>query len=178
MSALQSKIPFTVLEPVTMKFYYLKGKTPVLCMDFFDFAEKFDRIDRTVGKTNVNGIVVSTVFLGMDHGHGRSKKPILFETMTFSGEGLSGTGIADGESLDMSRCSTWDDAVAQHVNMVYKVTVAMDLDIHALIKDQEKQSHLFNNQDPANTQNKGQAETVFSGAEAFVNSLIEEISKR
>ena len=49
------------------------------------------------------GILVSTVFLGMDHGFGESP-PILFETMIFGGE----------HDEDQWRYATWDEAVAGH----------------------------------------------------------------
>jgi len=54
---------------------------------------------------------VSTVFLGIDHGHGMTDQPILFETMVFGGP-------LDGE---MDRYATWDEAIAGHAAMVEQV---------------------------------------------------------
>ena len=35
-------------------------------------------------KTRVNGVLVSTVFLGLDHNYNSEGPPVLFETMTFT----------------------------------------------------------------------------------------------
>ena len=53
---------------------------------------------------------VSTVFLGLDHAHGKNKKPLLFETMIFGGE-------KDG---DMWRYETWEEAIKGHKDVVKK----------------------------------------------------------
>ncbi len=39
-----------------------------------------------VAKTQIGEVEVSTVFLRLDHNHGYSDRPILFETMIFGGE--------------------------------------------------------------------------------------------
>ena len=72
-----------------------------------------DAAGRTVAKTMVDGAMVSTVFLGIDHGFG-SPVPILFETMVFPDP-------ESGHDLDMDRYATWDEAVAGHEAMVAKV---------------------------------------------------------
>lgn len=59
-------------------------------------------------------VQVSTVFLGMDHGWGISAEPVLWETMVFGGE-------LDGE---MSRYSSFDDALEGHHEMVERVAEA------------------------------------------------------
>jgi hypothetical protein len=41
---------------------------------------------RVVAKTDVAGVVVSTVFLGLDHSFRASGRPVLWETMIFGGE--------------------------------------------------------------------------------------------
>lgn len=57
-----------------------------------------------VARTEVGDVVVSTVFLGIDHGYG--DEPLqLFETMTFPGE-------------DQWRYSTWDEAEHGHAQVV------------------------------------------------------------
>jgi len=81
------------------------GRTPVLT------DEPSIDDNRTVAKTKIGDVVISTVFLGLDHrmdcmdGAG---PPIVFETMVFGGK------------LDHSegRYSTWDDAVEGHENWV------------------------------------------------------------
>ena len=69
-------------------------------------------VDRTELHTPVGVVVISTVFLGIDHGFGRGR-PVLFESMTFG-------GVNDGEQ---DRYCTWDRAVAGHKRMVAASTV-------------------------------------------------------
>lgn len=57
-----------------------------------------------------DGSHVSTVFLGLNHGWGDGP-PLLFETMVFDGP-------CDG---DQERCSTWEQAEAQHASVVARV---------------------------------------------------------
>lgn len=54
---------------------------------------------------------ISTVFLGIDHAFGRSKGPILFESMIFGGE----------KSEWQERYSTWDQAEMGHKLIVAKI---------------------------------------------------------
>jgi len=93
-----------------MHYYRLEGKTPVIADDF-DSAFK---TDRRVARTEVGDVVVSTVFLVIDHNHFGGGGPILFETMVFGG------------SLDqeMKRYRTWDEAAAGHEEMVALVKAA------------------------------------------------------
>lgn len=61
---------------------------------------------RQVGKDVISQapeIMVSTVFLGIDHSFGRGE-PKLFETMTFGGE----------YDHEIERCSTWEQAELTH----------------------------------------------------------------
>lgn len=51
-------------------------------------------------------VVVSTVFLGMDHGFGFGARPVLFETL-----------VRPGDALQEQYCS-WDEAVAGHKAIV------------------------------------------------------------
>jgi len=87
--------------------YILDGKTPVLCSDVRAFSDWFEKADRTVALDVINGSFrVSTVFLGVDHNFSGGGRPILFETMIFKGESW--------DELYMRRCSTWEEAEAQH----------------------------------------------------------------
>lgn len=70
---------------------------------FEDWFKDPDR--RRLGRTNINGILVSTVFLPIDHSFG-GKKPLWFETMLFKGE-----GSIDGYSW---RYETWKEAKEGH----------------------------------------------------------------
>ena len=62
---------------------------------------------RRVGDDTVNGVRVSTVFLGLDHNWGKGK-PLVFETMIFGGE-------RDGE---IERYATWKEAERSHKEVV------------------------------------------------------------
>lgn len=68
--------------------------------------------DNSVEKTELpNGRLVSTVWLGLDHGFGG--RPLWFETMVFAKRG-------DGCELDCDRYETEDEAREGHRRMVEK----------------------------------------------------------
>lgn len=73
----------------------------------------FESEDRIVAQTTVaEGVMVSTVFLGIDHSWDFSiRKPLLFESMIFGGP-------MDG---DQERYATWIGAEAGHKKLVEKV---------------------------------------------------------
>lgn len=79
------------------------GRTAVECPDLIEWASWFEKADRTVRKTKVGPVEVSTVFLALDHQYGGGA-PLLFETMVFGGE----------HDQHQERCSTWDQAESQH----------------------------------------------------------------
>ena len=62
---------------------------------------------RQIGGDRVNGVLVSTVFLGLDHAFGEGP-PILFETMIFGGE----------HDQYQERYSTREEAIAGHKKAV------------------------------------------------------------
>src|SRR5262245_3981332 len=69
--------------------YYILNAAgePVKADNVLQWAEWFEShtADRVVARTELAGdVLVSTVFLGMDHGFG-ADQPILFETMIFGG---------------------------------------------------------------------------------------------
>lgn len=80
------------------------GKTPIVCHDLMKWARAFETMDRTVKRDTVNGVDVSTVFLGLDHSFGDGPPPILWETMIFGGP-------HDDYS---ERYASYDDAVVGH----------------------------------------------------------------
>jgi hypothetical protein len=67
-----------------------------------------------VGLDSVGRTQVSTVWLGIDHGHGGDGPPIIFETMVF----------VDHEGGDMERYSTEAAALEGHARMVERVRAA------------------------------------------------------
>ena len=91
--------------------YVLDGKVPVPCDDILKWARRFEAADRTVAKTDIGGLHVSTVFLGIDHGFSAGP-PILFETMVF--------GLPDDEER-MKRYETWEQAEQGHAEIVKEI---------------------------------------------------------
>jgi hypothetical protein len=82
----------------------LKGHEPVPCT-LMEWAEWFEQKGdhRRVALDKKYGIIVSTVFLGLDHNWGGGP-PLLFETMIFGGR----------HDDYQERYSTWDEAVEGH----------------------------------------------------------------
>ena len=84
--------------------YILDGKIPVPCDDLLTWGRWMQFADRHVAKNEIGDLWVSTVFLGLDHQWGNGS-PLLFETMIFG----------DDKWEDyQERCSTWEQAEAQH----------------------------------------------------------------
>lgn len=68
-------------------YYILDGHTPIKEPDVLRWGAWFETADRSVKKTPVSDeVLVSTVFLGLDHCFGDSPSPVLFETLIFGGE--------------------------------------------------------------------------------------------
>lgn len=90
---------------------------PVPMHNTLEWAQWMESGNRIVGRTIKERHVISTVFLGVDHNFGYSSTPILFETMVFD---------PTGNDILQIRCSTWDEAVAQHKDVVRRVRSAID----------------------------------------------------
>lgn len=84
--------------------YILVGKEPVPEPDPIKWAKWFETADRVVRREEVDGVTISTVFLGLDHEY-NGGEPLLFETMIFG-------GVHDGYQ---TRAHSWDEAVGQHI---------------------------------------------------------------
>lgn len=65
--------------------YILKDGVPVHEPDIKKWGLWFQTADRVLNKTKVEGVEVSTVFLGLDHGFDNEDLPVLWETMIFGG---------------------------------------------------------------------------------------------
>lgn len=90
------------------KYYTLDANHQPVETDLHGWGRMLDdRKGRTVGVDEVNGLRVSTVFLGMNHNYDADGPPLLFETMVFG-----------GEDEPMWRYSTWDEAQAGHQRVV------------------------------------------------------------
>src|SRR2546430_1150552 len=84
------------------------SNTPIPCtlQEWSDLYETPEgRAKRRVAQDTVNGYDISTVFLGLDHGYGMYKEPMLFETMIFGDR---------GEEDYQERCTTWQQAEEMH----------------------------------------------------------------
>lgn len=66
-------------------YWKLKDKKPIPVCNTIEWAQSFDSADRVIARTEIGkDVVVSTVFLGLDHSFGKGA-PLLFETMIFGG---------------------------------------------------------------------------------------------
>lgn len=78
--------------------------------DLYEWGKWFETNDRQVAKDIIDGWLVSTVFLGLDHQFGGGE-PLLFETMVFAPEGANDY---DFGGHDQDRYSTYSQAIAGH----------------------------------------------------------------
>lgn len=83
--------------------------------DWVQWMASHEHEVKIVKQETVEGAFISTVFLAIDHSFGRGP-PMLFETMVFR------DGVPAGD--EMARCSTWEEAEAQHASFVTLVRVA------------------------------------------------------
>lgn len=107
-------------------YYILQGHEAVPAQDAIEWGTWFEKAIRA-GATIVKqedieeGVRVSTVFIGLDHGHAWLSdtvfpyQPLIFETMVFGGP-------LDAEQ---ERYSTWAGAEDGHKRIVTKVREAM-----------------------------------------------------
>ncbi len=97
--------------------YILKGKVPVPVEDLMVWAKDMEEGTRIVKQTKLPGdVLVSTVFLGIDHNWYDIGPPILFETMIFGGK----------HSDYQKRYTTWDDAEKGHQEVLDKLEKGID----------------------------------------------------
>jgi hypothetical protein len=83
--------------------YILKGKEIIPVDNMLEWTKIFKNNNRVVKYTRYGNILISTVFLGIDHGY-ESKVPIVFETMVFGGK----------HDEYQRRYSTYDEALDGH----------------------------------------------------------------
>lgn len=85
--------------------YRLEGKKIIPVLDIKTIKEP---LQKHINDTTIEGVRISTVFSGLDHGYydikSKNHKPIVFETMVFG-------GFHDGYC---NRYSTWNEAAAGH----------------------------------------------------------------
>lgn len=69
---------------MTNSYYILEGKKIVQVEDILTWGTFYSKISkRRVGSDNIQGVSISTVFLGIDHNFSSDGPPVLFETMSF-----------------------------------------------------------------------------------------------
>jgi hypothetical protein len=108
--------------PPDLRHWILDGHEPV-AVDLMTWAQWLETANRNVAQTEVApGVVVSTVFLGLDHRFSGNGPPILFETMVFD----------DYLTCDTWRYATWAEAELGHMEVVEAMM--------AKLKDQLPQS--------------------------------------
>jgi len=96
-----------------------KNHQAVPADNVYQWAESFERDHRVAG-CELNGLFVSTIFLGVDHNFGFGGPPLLFETMIFPGENPPENfpRIQEWASTYQVRYSTWEQAMSGHENVV------------------------------------------------------------
>lgn len=87
--------------------YILDGHTPVKEPDLLKWSKWMQAAKRHVADERIDGIRISTVFLGLDH-QWDGGAPLLFETMIFGGP----------HNDWQERCSTWEEAEEMHKKAV------------------------------------------------------------
>lgn len=94
----------------------------IAAADILEWGQWFEQTEnRTVARTQISGFLVSTVFLGIDHGFG--KKQLWFETMVFEDEDrpvpIEVAGTLKKLLADYQvRYSTWIEAEAGHNQII------------------------------------------------------------
>ena len=87
--------------------YILDGHKTKQCDDLLTWAKWFEKAERHVADDTIDGVRISTVFLGLDHQYGQGP-PLLFETMVFGGP----------NDQDQLRYSSWDEAEKRHAEIL------------------------------------------------------------
>jgi hypothetical protein len=88
--------------------------------DFLEWARWWEQPgNRAVAQTKFEcGVMVSTIFLGIDHRHFGKGPPVLFETVVFE-------MTMDGDS-EQRRYTSWDDAETGHKAAVRRVKAQLE----------------------------------------------------
>jgi hypothetical protein len=81
-----------------------------------------------VGRTEVGGYVVSTIFLAIDYQFAPTGPPILWETMVYDPDrdNTNELGLPGIHDIDMERCpGSWEQAEEMHERVVCKLEEAL-----------------------------------------------------
>jgi len=96
--------------------YYIldKENNVIEAEDFDKWSKYFESTckndGRRVSKDEVNGSLISTVFLGISHSYCDTSEPLIFETMVFE------PGITEDRYL--ARYCTWNEALKGHAEAI------------------------------------------------------------
>jgi len=90
----------------------LKDKKVIMIDDLLTWTKAFETIDVVVKKDKINGIKISTVFLGLNHSFDDNCPDLWFETMIFGGK----------HDQYQDRYETWDQAEIGHQKAIDLVT--------------------------------------------------------
>ena len=82
-----------------------------------------NRTLRQLEQDEVEGVLISTVFLGLDHSFEKDAPPLYFESMVFKKTGKK----VDWHELEMERYSTRDEALRGHRKLVKKYSGLLKL---------------------------------------------------
>lgn len=112
-------------------FWILNGRVPEYCTDLLRWGRWFETADRIIARTELmdGDVVVSTIFLGVDHRFLGDGPPILFETMIFGEKYLSqifGREMEVREDMGQWRYCTYDEAERGHAAHVSEVTAQIE----------------------------------------------------
>jgi hypothetical protein len=83
-------------------------------ISYTQWAERFESDTRIIGKSDIDGIMISTVWLGMRHGTDDEGNPYVFETLVFN---------SIGEDIYMERYTSLQDAMEGHLAVTQKYLV-------------------------------------------------------
>jgi len=101
--------------------YKLVGKKVVPCT-LGEWAEFFERrSDRILKQDKVGKLLVSTVFLGLDHNFGNGGKPIVFESMVLGPHTNDDNSVTTSHDYACERYTTYDEALAGHAVLLGRV---------------------------------------------------------
>lgn len=86
--------------------YVLIDKKPVKCKNFLEWGQAQSSKTNSLARIEDDKVLVSTVFLGLDHNWSGDGPPLLFETMIFGGP----------HDQQCWRYSTWGHAMKGHAH--------------------------------------------------------------
>ena len=97
-------------------FYKLENKNPVKCVTGQEWVEWYEAAarsgERVVARDTFSGVLLSTIFTGIDPNSIDADPPQLFETVAFMGRKATGVAL---------RSATWEQAEQTHRSMLRKM---------------------------------------------------------